>query len=155
MTFDFDRLLDALKSALRELQGLIRLFDIRLKAGEFIAAHASDEVGIAHDALQSLGHNGQWLVADGMTEAVIDRLEAVEVQVVHRKACGGCVGVVHGHRHALEKDPAIDKPGQAVVTGQVANALFLAPALGDVGSRARPGACGHSTAVGRGCRRHE
>ncbi|MEO7937774.1 MAG: hypothetical protein ABIR55_04060, partial [Burkholderiaceae bacterium] len=101
MALDFERQMDTVDCAVRELQGLLRFLDIFLKDGELIASHASDDVRVAHDALQSLGNDRQQLVADRMTEAVIDRLEPIEVQVVHRKTSSFCVAFVHGYRYAF------------------------------------------------------
>ena len=69
----------------RQDRGVERLLDAGLDDGEFVAADARDGVGVAHAMAQPLGHHLEQLVADRMAERVVDALEAVEIEIEHRK----------------------------------------------------------------------
>ena len=69
---------------LRQRGRFRRVGDRRLDDDEFVAAHPRDGVGLAHQSAQAFGDDLQQLVARGMTEGVVDRLELIEVEVVDR-----------------------------------------------------------------------
>ena len=52
----------------------------RLHDRELVPTHARDRIGLAHYELQPFGDHLQKLVARGMTEGVVDMLEAIEVE---------------------------------------------------------------------------
>jgi hypothetical protein len=62
-----------------------RAGDIGLDDGEFVAADAGDRVGVPHAAAQSSGHRPQQLVADRMSERIVDVLELIEIEAQHRE----------------------------------------------------------------------
>ena len=53
---------------------------------ELVAAHARHQIALADRGLQALGHGDQQIVADIVAEAVIDQLEAVEIEKGDREA---------------------------------------------------------------------
>jgi hypothetical protein len=98
---------------------------------EFVAAEASDEIGLAGAAAQLCRDRFQELVADEMAERVVDALELVDVDVVH--------GELPAIRDRGESVPqmlvehgAVGQVGQRVVMREMGDALLGAPALGDV-----------------------
>ena len=72
----------ALQRALREQQrfGFVGVFQ---QDGELVAAQPGNRVALAHAAAEALGDGSQQLVARGVTEAVVDRLEVVDVDQHH------------------------------------------------------------------------
>ena len=100
--------------------------------GELVAAQAPEDVGLAQAVAQRAGAGDDELVARGVAEAVVDRLEAVEVE--HEQRALGAVAPaardVLGQR-AIDA-AAVEQPGERVVIGQVAQLVLEAAALGDV-----------------------
>ena len=80
VTVDEHRPTDFAQDLLGELAGLAGIGDRALQDGEFVAAPARDDVGVAHDPLQPAGDRRQQLVAARVAEAVVDLLEIVEIE---------------------------------------------------------------------------
>ena len=112
---------DRLDDAQRQSGGIGRLGDRHLQHRELVATHARDGVRFAHQLLQAPRHHLQELVAGGMAERVVHRLEVVEVEQVHR--------------HDLA---ALDA-GQRVL-----EPLVEQHAVGQVGQRSRAAPCARS-----------
>ena len=73
------------------------------------------------------GDGHQELVADRMPEAVVDHLEAVEVEEEHREeAASAALGARAGALEAVEEEGAVRQAGERIVD----------LAVGDVGLRA-------------------
>ena len=86
------------------------------------------------------------LVADRMTERVIDRLEAVEIEHQQGERLAAALRAIERLLHALAEQRAVGKAGQFVMRRHFGDARLGALALGDVGEGA------HHAAVGRGHR---
>ena len=52
--------------------------------GKFLAAEPADQIGPAHRLARGIGENFQHAVAERVAEAVIDRLEVIEIDQQHR-----------------------------------------------------------------------
>ena len=61
------------------------LLDASLYDRKFIPAQSCNKVGIAHTAPQSAGNRYQQLIADWMTERIVDGLEVIEIEIENRK----------------------------------------------------------------------
>ena len=84
MAVNLERLQQRFDDLGGKLAGLARA-GLALHDGKFVAAEARDRIDTAHHALQALGHRAQQRVADGMTERIVDALEAVKVEEHHRQ----------------------------------------------------------------------
>ena len=86
---------------------------------EFLAAEARDHVRCAHVAARGSGEHAQRLVADGMAEAIVDRLEVIEVehQHAHRLALLGLARdeLVGGGEEAAP----VEQAGQLIGRGRI------------------------------------
>lgn len=100
---------------------------------ELVAAQARDQAAIAGRGLEALRDRHQQLVADHVAEAVVDQLEAVEVEEAR------------GHQPVTPGDGRIDRPdevvavgqaGQRVVAGAECALLGVATTRGDIGHQA-------------------
>jgi hypothetical protein len=105
-----------------------------LNDGEFIAADPRQDVGLAQRRFEAQRRLLEQRVAGGMSERVVDDLEAVEIEDAHRErlspAAQACPGLLDlGH----EECP-VGESGQQVVVCDVDN-LRLGPfSFGDVGN---------------------
>ena len=98
---------------------------------ELVAAEAGEEGAVTDGASDPLGeHDGQQAVADAVAEAVVDRLEVVEVDEQQRHRADGRFGeqLVDLGQHL----GAVGQPGELVVGGCPAQLVGDAPLLGDV-----------------------
>ena len=101
---------------------------------ELVTAEARRGVADADAALQPLGHLEQHPVAGRVTEAVVDRLEIVEVEEDHREC--GLLAPRAGQRvpDALVEQRAVGEIGDRIVERLVLELLLEGLALADVAS---------------------
>ena len=102
---------------------------------ELVAAQTRDDVVSAHHGVQPLADRAQQLVADLMAELVVDRLEAVEVEVEQVKRASRCRGAGGPARELEPPLGAVGQTGEAVVVGLMGDAVDQAAVL------QRGGAC--------------
>ena len=103
---------------------------------ELVATETADDVATACRGLQAVGNDLQQAVADGVTEAVVDDLEIVEVAEHH----GHSLAVADGVGQQMEELLAVRQPGQRVVAGVVGQSCFETLAIGEI-------AIGHGEAL--------
>ena len=109
---------------------------------ELVAAHARERVDLTHGTLQARRDPLQELVADRVTERVVDLLEAIEIEAMHRKSFAR-TQARERLLQSLAHQHAIGQIGEPVVAREVLDLrLRLAP-LGDVLVRTDPAAAGH------------
>ena len=75
----------------------------------------------------------QQLVADAVTERVVHRLEAIQVQEHHRDPRAAALGQRQRLRDAVAQQLAVGKIGEGIVVGEMVHSLLALLALGDVG----------------------
>jgi hypothetical protein len=91
---------------------------------ELVSPQARHQVIGAHPAGNALGHERQELVAGGMAQAVVDELEAVEVQEHHGVALGGVpYRLLHHLVELLHEAAPVGQAGEGVVEGDVVHLL--------------------------------
>ncbi len=100
--------------------------------GELVAAHAAHDVGLAQAAPQRAGQPGDEVVSGGVSQRVVDELEAVQVEREHRTAGAAAPGVGEQLTQLFVKAPPVDQPGQGVVVGEILKLRLEPLALGDV-----------------------
>ena len=122
------RLAEALDDALAQLVETVPADRSADDHHELIAAQATDQVLAAGVLTQAVGHFLEHRVAGSMAEAVIDLLEAVQVQTEQRQWLG-CGQVLVEVRLELG---AVGEPRQRVMQRQVFDLALLANPLGDV-----------------------
>ena len=83
----------------------------------------------------AVGDRLQQLVADGVAERVVDRLEVVEVDEQHDDRVGFGSGDAEGVVHAVEEQRPVGEPGELVVERAVAELAFEVALFGDVAER--------------------
>ena len=126
------QLLDHLLRHAGDIRGAL---DLGQHHHELVAADAADGVADAQLLHQALRHFLEQRVAHAVAERVVDVLEAVEVDEHHRGLLP--VAVAQGERLAepVLQQPAVGKPGERIMGGQVLGAAFRILQLG--------GALGH------------
>ena len=75
-----------------EVGRVVHAVDVFAQHDELVAAEPRDGVGLAHRALDARGRLDEELVADGVAERVVHRLEAVEVDEEHARTCARGAG---------------------------------------------------------------
>ena len=132
MTVDFERLLERARQPLGQPFGVLAAFGHGLQHHELVAAEARDHVARLDDGAEPVRHFLEQLVADGMAERVVDRLEAVEIDQVDGDAVLGLVRFLEHPGDAFAELGAIGEPGQFVEFGEMRDAFLRALAFGDV-----------------------
>ena len=99
---------------------------------ELVAAEAGEHVGLAQAAAQRVGDAHDQLVAGGVAERVVDRLEVVEVEHDRRALRPVALDVGDVALELALERAAVEQPGERVVVGHVAQLGLVAAALGDV-----------------------
>ncbi len=101
--------------------------------GELIAAEPGERVLRVQMAGEPAAKGEQHAVADDEAEALIDVLEAVDVDEHHGRAIGlALAGAGDGAGHAVHEQLAVGEPGQAVMHGVVHQPLMRALEAGHV-----------------------
>ena len=79
-----ERQAERLEQPLGHRDGVLLVAEVLAEHGELVAAEAGDRLLAAQRVLQPLRHGEDQLVAGRVPEAVVDHLEAVEVEEEHR-----------------------------------------------------------------------
>ena len=117
---------------------------------ELVAAQPRGRVGRRRSE-EPFGDVAEELVAGGVAEAVVDRLEVVQVEEEHRDRLDGRAAAVERVRYAIPEERAVRQSGERVVERLVAQLLLELLALADVAgveddARARSGRAAGSCA---------
>ena len=106
--------------------------------GEFVAAEASQGIALPQARLEPARHRDEQFVADQVTEAVVDDLEAIEIEIQHCKAAvdGTQLHLLEPATKTLDKYLAVEQPGQRVHDTDAAEPFLCDCLLGGVGQRA-------------------
>ena len=98
--------------------GGVRLaVDLLEQHGELVAAQARERVARSHAAFEPPRDADQQLVARLVAEAVVDRLEAIEIEVEHgeQRLAERAAGAVKEVLEAVEEQRAVRELGQGIV----------------------------------------
>ena len=106
------------------------LADPLAEQGELVAAQPCQRVAGAEQPLEAPRDLDQHLVSGGVTEGVVDELEAVEVEVDDREALGGAAS--RRHPHPVREQGPVWEPGERVMERLPGKPLLRLLALGDV-----------------------
>ena len=111
----------------------LRTRQVRAEQHELVAAEAGEQVAGSQRVPQPLRDGHEQVVTRGVTEAVVDQLEVVEVDEEHGRLPSA--GVVVGGKmsgDALAEAGPVEQPGHHVVRGLVAETVAERLPLGDV-----------------------
>jgi hypothetical protein len=113
----FKRLGNRGAQALGEQDRFFRTGQPKLHDGEFIAAEPGHDVAVADRATQAIGHLFQQAVAGAVAIGIVDRLEAVEIEIMHgdQPVRGDDLGV---GLEMFAQRQAVGQGGQVVAAGQ-------------------------------------
>ena len=103
---------------------------------ELIAAEPGEGVILAHDGLKTRGDGLQQVVAQVMAQAVVDPLEAIQVDEDHRQNLGLPLGGLQGVLKPGAQQQAVRQAGHGVVMGQVLELGLVVFQGADVGEDA-------------------
>ena len=135
----FERLSDRLVDALHQLRGLRRIADRGLKHRKLVAAEPRCHVAVPEAAAQAIGHTLEKLVADQMSERIVDALEFVDVDIEHGQLLAG-PDRAQRLLEPLAKQRPVGQVGQRVVMRHMGDLLVGARALGDILDGGHPSA---------------
>ena len=82
--------------------------------GEFLAAEPADQIGLAQTRARGLGEDLQHLVADRVAEAVVDRLEMIEIDQQHGDRAVARDLLLQQRLGVLQERAAIEQAGERV-----------------------------------------
>jgi len=123
---------EALQQPLGQGGGVRAAVDAGQQHGELVADQPGQGMVGTDQRLEAPGHGHQHAVADMGAQAVIDGLEAVQVQVQHGQAPPPGLGGGKGLGQEVVEGAAVGQAGEQVVAGLVAQPLRLLVLLGDV-----------------------
>ncbi len=95
---------------LRRLLGKLQI----QQRGEFIAAHARENIERPQARLQLLGNPAQHAVAGVMAEGIIDPFEAIEIEVEQHPAAVAAFPAQQQVFHGLVEPAPVEQPGQRI-----------------------------------------
>jgi len=101
-----DRQAELIENLLRQLRRVFGI-DAAGQDDELVPAEAGDGVAAAQDAFQPGADGLQQFVADGMTQGVVDDLEAVEIEEKQQAALLAAQGMFDGIGQAVVEQQAV------------------------------------------------
>ena len=124
----------AFEDSVGEAQDDLRGFDVVDQADELVSADPGDGICLADTAFQPTTDRDQELIPDLVTQAIVDVLEAVDVEEEDtepriRPSLRPCDGLAQ----TVQEECAVGKTGQGVVERVVLEAVLGRLSLGDVG----------------------
>ena len=111
--------------------------DIGEHHGELVSAETGEGVAVADMDSQPPGHGVQQLVAEGVAEGVVDRLETVQVQIQHRHQPLIVLRRRQRLFQAFLQQQAVGQFGERVVIGETVDVCIGQFLLGEVGEHAQ------------------
>ena len=132
MNSDEDRLRGSLEKILNQRDALIGVVAVEKNRDELISAEARERIFFAHRRLHAMGDGGQEFVADGVSVAVVDGLEVVEVETDNGEDAAAAHGLRHGVMKAVAEEHAIGQSGEQVVPGDSLKCLLVLLLRSDV-----------------------
>lgn len=99
---------------------------------ELVGIEPRQDIVVTQHRSQPLADAAQKLVADAMTERIVDRLEMVEAKHEHCHLLGAAACAQQDVVHLLTQQIAVRQPGQTVMLGHESQPRFGALALGGV-----------------------
>ena len=127
---DLHRHADGLAHFLRDVYRVLDAVDVGRQHHELVATHARHGIGFAQRALHARGHRLEHLVAHGVAEGVVDDLEAVEVDEVHREPAPVATRLIDGERQVIQEQLAIRQTRERIVEGELRDLLRRGLRLG-------------------------
>ncbi|MNH03796.1 hypothetical protein D3C79_630690 [compost metagenome] len=104
--------------------------------GKLVAGKPRHRVGLGHGIADALGHLLEQMVGNFMAKAVIEQLEAVQVDVQQRQPAPALTQALTGLMQAQAEQGAVGEARQLVIVGQVTQALLGLAACRQVGKEA-------------------
>jgi len=130
---------DRIENSRHQVGGVGRSLDPGLDDGEFVATQPGDEVGAADATAQADSHGSQQLIADHMSERIVDAFEFVDIDIQHRQLFARSDAKQFLFQ-LFVKQCAVRQVGEGVVVGEMCDPLLSAPALRDILLRHHPSA---------------
>ena len=124
-------LTDRLMNARHEFHDVAGIFDIGLDHRELIAAKPGDMVGISDAIPDAPRHGFQQLIADMMSERVVDALELVDIDVKQRELLAAA-GSLQFLFDSFAEQHSVRQVCEGVVMRQMRNLLVGATAIGNI-----------------------
>jgi len=100
-----------------DLDGGLDVGNVLKQDDELVAAKAGNCIDGAHRAQQTVAHRGEQQIARVVAEAVVDDLEAVEIE--KEDGDGVAVSARAGVRQTTEKERAVGEPTEGIMEGLV------------------------------------
>ncbi len=116
---DAEWLGEHLQHALGEVGGLLLALDLVEEDGELVSSHPGQGVARPERRLQTAHDRLKEMVADGVTEAVVDALEAVQVDEHEGQPASRPSRFDEAERQAVVEEHPIADPGERIVLGAV------------------------------------
>ncbi|MNC28185.1 hypothetical protein D3C75_763840 [compost metagenome] len=135
-TVHVQRLVQVVEDALGYLLGVAVAGEVVKQDDEFVAAEAEQLISRAQGLFQADCHFHQHAITDVVAEAIVDQLEAVQIDEQQRLVVTALALLPEGLLHLLVKPDAVGQAGQRVVLGGMLEALLGILACTDIGLRA-------------------
>jgi hypothetical protein len=117
---------------LRHANRVVDPLDVLEEDGKLIPSETGNRVLGSDTTPQPLGHRFQEPVARRVAKAVVDVLEAIQVDKEGSEGLALAPSSLEHVAEAVQEEPAIGQAGEGVVEDDVMKALFQFPLLGDI-----------------------
>ena len=129
---DHERLHEQVEEALGRDHRAVHAVRLLEQDGEFVATETSRGIGGACGVTEPLGNRHQQLVTGGMTQAVVDGLEVVDVDEQHGDRVPAPRGTVESVADTIGEERSVRQTGEGVVECLMDELILQLASLGDV-----------------------
>ena len=132
MTADNHRFAQHGEYMIGNMCGGVSVADFVKQNVELIATRSPNGVFAAHAGAQTLRDVFQQLVADLVTQHIIDFLELIQIQIKQRGRSAATGGVLEGLFEAIHEQPPVCEVGERVIEREPLHLFLTALDVGDV-----------------------
>src|SRR5205809_3830951 len=124
-----ERRVHRLADLARHGENVVRTREIGREHRKGVSTEPRHGVAFAHSALQAVGDHSQPRVAGAVAVALVDQLEAIQVQDQQRRRPGRSTGVPNRLQGAVAEQVAVRQAGQRIVVRQILQARLVGLSL--------------------------
>ncbi len=133
VTVEHERAGEDAGDPLGHVDGILLAGDVLEQDAELVAAEPRHGVGGAHRLLEARSRRGEQLIAGAVAQALVDELEAVQVEGQHGgQRVPAATLALGGLLETVQEEQPVGKAGERVVQRAVADAVIGGLALHDV-----------------------
>jgi len=105
---------------------------VRKEQRELVASEAGNGIALPYAGLKAPCHPLEQKVSEGMTQGIVDQLEAIHIQEEHGRASAMSTGQRQRHAKPILEEQPVGEARESIVVGEETDALLRSFPLGNL-----------------------